>query len=639
MRNLYFQLFFLLFAVLLNGQNIDSLKSIATKQTGDEAARTYLNLSDAYIQTLDGTSIQENAKLALKYAKEDLLRGKAYYNLGISNVLLNQGFLQIKNFNLASSILNGLKDSLAANAMYYAHRGYRMNAMYPEALAKGLEELKFRQTNLPKNKLLTQVHQEIGYTYDRMNDFEKAIVWFKKSLEVADEMGDEKSKGRSYGLIGIAYDGLEVYDSALIYNKKAIDIFKKYNDQASQVTWYSNLGNTYSKIGDLDNAEKFTRLSLDAGDQNNPKPLTLINLGKILMDKGDFSSAKNYLDSAYNLALNLGELRSLSEVYYQYHEFYLQQGDYEKALIYYTKYKENEDEIYSEAKLKDFDEMSITYETAEKEREILGQRASLAEKELKIQRRGYTVWGLILLTFIIAFIGYLFYNQQKMKAWQLEREKVLRESLNQKETENKLQQQRLNISRDLHDNIGAQLTFIISSLDNLKYGFSIENDKVHDRLDQISEFTRETIYGLRDTIWAMNQSEISFEDLRARITNFIEKANLFRKNTNFIFEIDPQLQLDRKFNSVEGMNIYRIIQEAVNNATKYSQASLIKILISKNSDGINFSIEDNGVGFDPIEFGDGNGINSMRKRAADLHTELEIISEKDAGTKISFNYK
>ena len=80
-----------------------------------------------------------------------------------------------------------------------------------------------------------------------------------------------------------------------------------------------------------------------------------------------------------------------------------------------------------------------------------------------------------------------------------------------------MQEQRLRISRDLHDNIGSQLTFIISSIDNLKFVTKDVNEKLKDKLSSISSFTSDTIFQLRDTIWAMNKSEITIEDLHARI--------------------------------------------------------------------------------------------------------------------------
>src|SRR5690606_7568364 len=135
---------------------------------------------------------------------------------------------------------------------------------------------------------------------------------------------------------------------------------------------------------------------------------------------------------------------------------------------------------------------------------------------------------------------------------------------------NSLQEQRLTISRDLHDNIGAQLTFIISSIENLQYGFKITNEKLTNKLTNISSFTKETIYELRDTIWAMNKDKISLEDLQIRTTNFIEKAAIASEGMELKFDVDPELNKDTTFTSVQGMNIYRIIQEAINNALKYA---------------------------------------------------------------------
>lgn len=64
-------------------------------------------------------------------------------------------------------------------------------------------------------------------------------------------------------------------------------------------------------------------------------------------------------------------------------------------------------------------------------------------------------------------------KNQKMKTLQLQKNE-LKDALLKIETQNRLQEQRLQISRDLHDNIGAQLTFIISSVDSLKYAFADE---------------------------------------------------------------------------------------------------------------------------------------------------------------------
>ncbi|WP_298237917.1 ATP-binding protein [uncultured Algibacter sp.] len=198
----------------------------------------------------------------------------------------------------------------------------------------------------------------------------------------------------------------------------------------------------------------------------------------------------------------------------------------------------------------------------------------------------------------------------------------------------KLYEQRLKISRDLHDNIGAQLTFIISSIENLPYAFNIKNKRLTNKLQNISTFTKDTIYELRDTIWAMNKSKISLEDLQSRISNFVEKANLHSQNIRFAFNLDDSIPKNTEFSSIVGMNIYRIIQEAINNAFKYADAKEVSVRILNTKAKIEVQIEDDGKGFDIQEIDSGNGLNNMKKRAKDIGADIKIESKLTQGTQI-----
>ena len=231
---------------------------------------------------------------------------------------------------------------------------------------------------------------------------------------------------------------------------------------------------------------------------------------------------------------------------------------------------------------------------------------------------------------------YLLYKQQKLKNEQLLKEGELKEALIKIETQNKLQEQRLRISRDLHDNIGAQLTFIISSIENLQYSFKIKNEKLTNKLTGITGFAKDTINELRDTIWAMNKNEITLEDLQTRVLNFIDKANSASNTINVEFNVEASLLSNLKFTSVKGMNIYRIIQEAVNNAIKYAEPQTVKVSVNKMNQGVKIEIIDDGKGFDINNINKGNGLNNMGKRAKDIDTELLINSELGRGTSITF---
>ena len=226
----------------------------------------------------------------------------------------------------------------------------------------------------------------------------------------------------------------------------------------------------------------------------------------------------------------------------------------------------------------------------------------------------------------------MFFRQQKLKNKQQEHEFELKNAIAKIETQNKLQEQRLSISRDLHDNIGAQLTFIISSVENLKFGFPNIDEKISNHLTKISSFTKDTIVELRDTIWAMNSNDIDLIDLRSRLLNFIEKAQT-SSNVNFKFNIDESLN-QKKISSLQGINIYRVIQEAVNNAVKHAKATKIDIETFAKENELTFEIKDNGIGFNSEEVVHGNGLYNMKKRIEEIGGNFNLSSNEN-GTKIT----
>ncbi|MDP2162472.1 MAG: ATP-binding protein, partial [Flavobacterium sp.] len=278
------------------------------------------------------------------------------------------------------------------------------------------------------------------------------------------------------------------------------------------------------------------------------------------------------------------------------------------------------------------------YETEKIEKDLANEKVKVAQRELEIEQKNTLLYFSIGIAFTFLLIGFLLYKQQKLKNSQLKKENDLKEALIQIETQNKLQEQRLQISRDLHDNIGSQLTFIISSIDNLKY-FDVAREKLISKFDAISGFTKNTIIELRDTIWAMNKNVISIEDLQIRIANYIDAAQLATHGISYEFEIEEPVDSGHEFSSIEGVNVYRIIQEAINNSVKYAEATLIKVHLKQEHDTLIFSISDNGKGFSESEIQLGNGLHNMRKRALEINAKVDVESEIGKGTVLVLSKK
>lgn len=609
---------------------IDSLKRVINTKVGDEKSMLLLQLSQQY-----GAPNPDSALLLIKQALDETktkeAKGKVYLEKALLYWFLEKEPEKLAALDTSYQLLAGVNDSIAANVLHYKHVTLQDKGKYKQALQIGHKELALRKTLPSRDKELNALLQ-IGYTYDRMGDYQKAIEWYHKGFTIKD-VKNEEYIGRNYGLIGIAYDELKDYKKAVFYNLKAIEHFKKHSNSIFLHSWYSNLGNTYIKLGRLDLAERYTLLALE--DTKKKRYATIINLGKIKLEKGDLKSSETILKNVLADLEKAPQPIYLSEAYFRLHELYKKKKDYEMALSYFEQYKTLEDERLSITKTKQLNELTIQYESAEKERQLLIQRAQLAEHELELRNRSQWIFGLSTLALIVAAIGLMFYKQQKLKNIQIQKENELELILRSTENQNKLQEQRISISRDLHDNIGSQLTFIISAIDNLGYRLTDEQKLLKSKLNTIKFFASDTINELRDTIWAMNKSGITIKNLQVRIANFIEKAKESQQLVQISFVIDENFPNELTFNALQGLNIYRIIQEAINNALKYAEAKHIKVHI-RQENSTYFLISDDGKGFLEKDVELGNGLLNMRKRALQMDTELILLSTPNNGTSIGF---
>lgn len=608
----------------------------------------------------DSSKIRQYNKIAFEYIFNDTKKASAIINEGkqlAKTTVFNFGLTELTNTHGILMDVTGKSDSAKyyfekALEMSREHRFTKIESMcvnnlgmfnwnrgnYDAALSYFFQALKMNEAD--NNEQSTGVAlNNIGLIYQEMKLSEKALTYHYKALKVREKYSLENEQIASLNNIGINLKELERLDEAIEVYNKGIEIAKRKNNLVDYYRLLDNLANVYRLKGQNDLALKTYLKALDKPenfDANEKGELsTLNNIASLYNENDEPNKAISYIKKGLKLVEKYPDIELLAaDLYLTSAESNYMLKNYSQARANKEKFIVLKDSIFSESNAKEMAKLEIKYETEKKEKEILVQRAELAEKELHINTKNYQLFGLMALVLILGVLGYLFYNQQKLKNIQLTKENELKDALLKIETQNRLQEQRLNISRDLHDNIGAQLTFIISSIDNLKYSFKIDDANLTNKLSIISNFTKETIYELRDTIWAMNKNEITFGDLQSRISNFIDKADIASAETSFVFKTETEAVKHIKLTSIEGMNMYRIIQEAVNNAIKYAEASKIEVVISKENNTLKIEIIDNGKGYNMNNVASGNGINNIKKRALDLNAEVLLTSQENKGTQV-----
>jgi signal transduction histidine kinase/Tfp pilus assembly protein PilF len=624
-------------------QNLDSLLTVAHNTKNDSVKiRMYNKIAFGYIFN--------NTDKALEIIKEGKASAKeANFNFGLTELVNTHGIYMdvtgksdsaVYYFKKALKMSRdfGFKniESMCVNnlGMFNWNRGN-----YNEALDYFFQSLKMDEA-LESEKSTSTSLNNIGLIYQEMNLNDKALEYHKKALKVREKYNLENEQIASHNNIGINLKDLGRIDEAILSYKKGLALAKKLDNRIEYYKILDNLANAYYYKGNKDLALETYLEALKKKENYNGDERGMLstynNIATLYNEKNLPKVAKRYINEGFDLVKKYPEIELVSaDLYLTMAESNYMLGSYDEARKQKQIYIKLKDSIFSEKNAQKIADLEVKYETEKKEKEILIQRAELAEQDLVIQKRNYQLYGLTFITLILGLIGFLFYNQQKLKNQQLQKENELKDALIKIETQNKLQEQRLRISRDLHDNIGAQLTFIISSIDNLKYGFDIKDQKLTHKLETISDFTSGTIYELRDTIWAMNKSEITFEDLQTRISNYIDKAHLYDSNIQFSFNVDNSVDTSKTFTSVEGMNIHRVIQEAIHNSLKYADASQIKVEVSKVVSNLVFKILDNGKGFDLSSIKRGNGLTNMEKRASEINGVLKIDTGFGKGTSVN----
>jgi signal transduction histidine kinase len=641
---LLFFIFFLhlFFASAQSNQNLFAMMQLQLeKGKSAEKAVAALYLSDFFSgKQLD--SALYFAEKGIRYAnqsKNDSLLAKAlntkavtfeYKGVLDSSLLYHQKALK-KRMQLKDYI--GIADSYNNIGVVTEQKG-----QLREAAEWYFKALKIYEKSKDSSKI-AMTNSNLGITYKQMQSFEKALQFYTKANLIYQKIKDDFGITVTSGNIGSVNLDLKNYPAAMEYSKKAAIGYEKHGYKRYVPYAESNYAIALDSLKMFSLAEKAYLKVLKNHKEfgNDSEYINISNaLAQCYIKQKKYQQSQNVLNEIEPLIGKNSTSRNQLKYLQNRAKTWFGLNQTQKAYSFLEQYVSMKDTLLEKEKVKAIFELETQYETTKKQKQLVETKAAVAAKEFKIKQRNNQLLLLALLLAASLLIAFFIYKQQKWKEQQLINENKLQEAMYQMETQKQLQVQRSNISRDLHDNIGAQLTFIISSLRNIKYLFSEEQPKLNLKIEEIAGFAQYTITELRDTIWAMNLSKITIEDIQSRLYNFLEKAKSSNHAISIDFQIEDNVDLKIAFTALTGMHIFRILQEALHNALKYAKPSKLAIKIWQKDSKICFTVKDDGIGFDVNQVTEGNGLRNMQSRAETIGATFILTSSINQGTIIEF---
>ena len=242
-----------------------------------------------------------------------------------------------------------------------------------------------------------------------------------------------------------------------------------------------------------------------------------------------------------------------------------------------------------------------------------------------------------ILFYISAFVlcGYFGYGLQQTELARDKNQKLLEElqATQQKLQELAVLEERNRLARDLHDSVKQQVFAISMQLSAARASLS-ETDKAYGPIIQAEKLAQQAGMELTTLIHQLRPQPLESKTLPAALREYI--AEWSKQN-----RIETHLSMDDDLllNVSEEQTLFRVIQEALSNVARHSQATHVTVELLHMDSEILLCVADNGKGLDVEHVQKGVGLDSMRERLMQIGATFHVLSEKDSGTQITSRLK
>jgi signal transduction histidine kinase len=564
--------------------------------------------------------------------KDSISVAKAYNLLGNQNINLIQNDSAYYYLLKAEKLFRKLNDSINLGQNYIDKAFVQLyEGDYSGCELSCIQALGYYKNFEVRDKQY-DAYNLIGICSNELKNFENALIYHGKALKTARDyklVTKSHLEANSLNNIGVVYQNQNKHQQAIGNFQEALrekDLLKDSPSLYAMIM--DNLAYSKLKLNNFSNLPDLFFQSLKIREENDFFSSVIINkihISEYYATKKDTVNSQRFAAEAFNLAKTtkvsgdlLVSLKQLSIV------------EHKNASKYSKEYIKISDSIQLEERKAKDRFARIQFETDE----IIGEKDKLAEQNRNLV---YFFIG----TLLIGILLFVIRNQRArnrelllIQSQQKANEEIYSLMISQQATiEESRVREKKRIAQELHDGVLGRLFGARLNLDSLNK-FS-DHESINNRFNYLNEL-KNIEQDIREISHDLNREKYVL------INNFIAIVNnlLEEQKSSYVPElrwgIDDKIKWEDVSNTIK-INLYRILQESLQNINKYAQASKIYVHIKKIDGKIELNVKDDGLGFDVSGRKKGIGLLNMESRAQECNGNLEIKSKKGKGTMISIS--
>jgi len=558
----------------------------------------------------------------------------AYNLLGIVYNSENHFDSSFINFNKSIKIAYFLRDTvqIASILNNIGFINFRL-CNYQEALTNFYQSLNYYEHINDKSQIGSS-YNNIGLIYNELKEYDKALKFYRMALQLGKSEKKASLLGPSMTNIGFVYSRRGESRKALLYLDSALVYCKKYKDKYNEAKIYKEIGIIYLTNKAYNRALEFLKIS----ENENKKLKNSIELASVYERQSECFMAMNQLDKAMELANKSLKYSSvvvykkyLVRAYKNISKIYEKKHDFQRALLYYRKSIETNDEILDQQKISIIYNMQLQQETDKNANQIAELNRQKQIQSLVISKQNWQITGLVILFLLTIIILYVIYKNKKHKQ-EIKLESAIHNLKEQRarevlEAENR---ERKRIGEELHESLSQILLLAKLTVSSLKIKDHYLTIKQKEIVGNSINLLNTAFDELRNISHNLTPFLLKEKGLVECIEDMLHKIG---KTNHWIVNFED-IGFDERLNNFLETTLYRVVQEITNNIIRHAEASEINCQMIKTEKELTIMMEDNGKGFDvnKLKTADGIGIHNIYSRVENLNGTVLIDSALGRGT-------